>query len=124
MSNQQFQLFSNPSSDVSRLLLAHFVTVELLLTPILGREWQGRLLSTPMDGMFDWLDLIYCQVAPEMRSYLDWPSGTVTIIKAEMSGERPKRPWLKSYFRNRASVAAPMLSGDYQGVKAPFFTSV
>lgn len=124
MDNQQFQIFSNPCNDISRLLLAHFVTVEVVLAPILGREWQGRLVLTPMEGIFDWLDMIYSQVAPEMRSYLDWPFSVVAIIKTEMSGERPQRPWLKAFFRNRAPIAAPMMTEYYQDIQAPVFSTI
>src|SRR5436853_4928793 len=101
MDSNQFQIFSNPCDDISQVLLAHFVTVEIVLGPILGREWQGRVLSTPLEGILDWLDQIYDQVAPGMRGYLDWPMAVAAIIRTEMCGERPPRSWLKAFFRKR-----------------------
>jgi hypothetical protein len=101
MDNQQFQIFSNPNNDISRLLLAHFVTVEVILAPILGREWQGRLISTPMEGILDWLDMIYWEVSPGVRHFLNWPVAVTNCIRAEISGERPQRSWLNLYFRKR-----------------------
>ena len=108
MSNQQFQMFISPSNDVSRILLAFFVTVEIVLAPILGREWQGRVITTPMEGILDWLDEINDGVSPGMRSLLSWPNRVARIIRAEISGDQPQRPWLKECFRKRSQNLTPV----------------
>jgi len=101
MTNQQFQVFSQSTNMVTQLLLAHFVAVEIMLGPILGREWKGRILSTPMEGIFAWLKKIQREMSPNLIPYLNWPAHIARCIEAEIQGERPPRPWLKVFFRRR-----------------------
>jgi hypothetical protein len=99
MNQQQFLLFSDLSNSVSQLLMAHFVATEIMMGPILGREWRGRIITTPMEGILQWLNGIYEEVPANLRRFLSWPAAVASLVKAEIRGEKPQRPWLKEFFR-------------------------
>jgi hypothetical protein len=99
MNQHQFRLFSDISNNVSQLLMAHFVATEIMMGPILEREWRGRVLSTPMEGIFQWLNGIYDGVPANLRDFLSWPAAVASLVKAEIRGEKPQRLWLKEFFR-------------------------
>lgn len=99
MDQSQFRLFSGPNNHVSHLLLAHFVACEIMMAPILGREWKGRVISTPMEGTLQWLHGMRDGIPANLRCFLSWPVSVATRVKAELRGEYPQRPWLKEFFK-------------------------
>jgi hypothetical protein len=101
MDQSQFRLFSDLNNHVSHLLLAHFVACEIMMAPILGREWKGRVISMPMEGTLQWLHGMLDGIPANLRRFLSWPVGVTSRIKAELRGEQPQRPWLKEFFKGR-----------------------
>jgi hypothetical protein len=99
MEQGQFRQFSDLNNHVSQLLLAHFVACEIVMAPILGREWKGRAIATPMEGTLQWLYGMGDGIPSNLHSFLDWPVGVASRIKAELRGELPQRPWLKDFFK-------------------------
>jgi len=88
MDNRQFEQFGNPSNNVSRLLLAHFVALHIILAPILGRERQGRMISTDTESILDWLDKIHEEMSPSLRHFLDWPTTVATYVRQVKASHR------------------------------------
>ena len=99
MDQSLYRQFSEHNNHVSQLLLAHFVACEIMMAPILGREWKGRVISMPMEGTLQWLYGMRDGVPANLRRFLDWPVGVASRIKAELRGEQPQRPWLKDFFK-------------------------
>ncbi len=110
MNHQQFQIFLSESNDVTQLLLAHFVALEVMLAPILGREWNGRIHSTPMESILEWLIHIHDEIlSPYFRNFMNWPLAVAGQIKAEVCGEQPPRPWIRECFNKRKARSMTMV---------------
>lgn len=101
MDQSQFRIFSDLNNHVSHILLAHFVACEIMMAPILGREWKGRVIPMPMEGTLQWLHGMPDGIPANLRCFLSWPVGVTSRIKAELRGEQPQRPWLKHFFKGR-----------------------
>ena len=101
MDQSQFRLLNDLSNHVSHLLLAHFVACEIMMAPIFGREWKGRVISTPMEGTLQWLHGMRDGIPANLRCFLSWPVAVASRIKAELRGEFPQRPWLKEFYKGR-----------------------
>jgi hypothetical protein len=82
--------------------MAHFVATEIMMGPILGREWKGRVIPTPMEGILQWIYGIYDGVPANLRCFLSWPAAVASLVRAEIRGEKPQRPWLKEFFRKES----------------------
>jgi hypothetical protein len=83
MDDQQFKYFISPRNDVSQLLLAHFLALQIIFLPILERERQGRVIILPIENQVDWLDKIDKEVTPSFRSFLAWPTEVVKYAQTE-----------------------------------------
>jgi hypothetical protein len=99
MDDRQFQLFTNPIDDINRLLLAHSVALQIILAPILERERQGRMMSTPIESLLDWLDKIKNEVSPSLQGCLRWPSRISKCLRTELQQDQPQRQWFKTFPR-------------------------
>jgi hypothetical protein len=99
MDQSQFRLFNDLNNHVSHILLAHFTACEIIIAPILGREWNGRVIATPMEGTLQWLHGMRDVIPANLHCYLSWPAGVACRIRAELRGEQSQRPWLKDFFK-------------------------
>ncbi|KAF8861135.1 hypothetical protein BDZ45DRAFT_740735 [Acephala macrosclerotiorum] len=86
LDNQSFMDFSDPENTVSRILVAHFFAIQLLLLPILDREWAGRTKTTPCRMNLDWVARINEGLPANVRHYADWPTAVADAVFEELSG--------------------------------------
>jgi len=70
----EFREFTNSENEVCRLIQAHFVAMQLIMTPISKAEWAGKaktVASThPQSGR--WIAPLHAGIPPHMREYYEW----------------------------------------------------
>ncbi|KAF2635847.1 hypothetical protein P280DRAFT_460948 [Massarina eburnea CBS 473.64] len=71
--HDEFQAFINPNNSVAQILLAHFIAIQAILTPILFLERVGFEGVDAPTAVLGWIEGIYKNVAPELRQYVEWP---------------------------------------------------
>jgi hypothetical protein len=71
--HDEFQSFIDPHNSVAQILLAHFIALQAVLTPILMLERVGFQGIDAPTSVLGWVDGIYKNVRPELRSYIEWP---------------------------------------------------
>ncbi|KUJ10463.1 uncharacterized protein LY89DRAFT_656240 [Mollisia scopiformis] len=84
--NQEFTDFSDPTNTISRILVGHFFAIQLMMLPILDREWGGRTKTTPCRMNLDWVARINDSIPSHMSYYLDWPTAVADAVLEELSG--------------------------------------
>jgi hypothetical protein len=69
----EFQAFIDPHNGVAQILLAHFIAVQAVLTPILVFERVGfRGVDAPT-ATLGWIEGIWGRVPRALRQYVSWP---------------------------------------------------
>ncbi|PQE19778.1 C6 transcription factor protein [Rutstroemia sp. NJR-2017a BVV2] len=78
MSNRTFAIFLDDRNKVARILMAHFLAIQILMKPILDREtvWDGSGVSI-FRANERWIEAIVRDVGDRFGSLLDWPRTTV-----------------------------------------------
>lgn len=87
MSYDEFRHFTDPKNDTCQLLQAHFVAMQLIMTPITKAEWAGRQtrVATKPDGRSArWLENLHQTVPLHMLEYYKW---TMWIERAVVEGD-------------------------------------
>ena len=87
--HEQFAAFVNPNNFVMRILLAYFITLQFIMTPLSTHEWPDRAeLERPeaLTGMIEWSDKIFENTPADLLVYLQWPMQIVGTIRAEIAG--------------------------------------
>jgi hypothetical protein len=69
----EFQSFIDPNNSVAQILLAHFIAIQAVLTPILVLERVGFEGIDAPTATLGWIDGIYKNVPIHLRSYVKWP---------------------------------------------------
>lgn len=87
MEGQMFQEFIDPSNSVARLLISHFLAIQIIVCPIVDREHVGRVRATPLSPQFDWLSILYGNCPTALRKYLEWPMAVKDCVKDEIEGK-------------------------------------
>jgi len=75
MPYSEFREFTDPNNKVCQLLQAHFVAMQLIMTPITRSEWEGRRNATSgeEDGKSGhWLKTIHRNIPADMKTYYEW----------------------------------------------------
>lgn len=75
MSDTHFTAFSNPNNTIGQILLAHFMALEVVLLPMLEREYDKTFPTNQLINRCTWLDTIESSVSPEFRHFIQWPAG-------------------------------------------------
>jgi len=86
MTMQEIGDFTNPSNHISRLLLAHFLALQMIVTPILNREWSHRSRPTPIVTGVQWVDTIHRDLRPDLQKHLEWPQYIAHRVSNELNG--------------------------------------
>ncbi|CAI6338609.1 unnamed protein product [Periconia digitata] len=73
LTHDEFQSFVDPGNDVAQILLAHFIAVQALLTPILMLERVGFQGVNAPTAVLGWIEGIYFNVSFGLRYYVEWP---------------------------------------------------
>jgi hypothetical protein len=71
--HEQFQAFIDPNNDVAQILLAHFIAVQAILTPILYLERVGFQGVNAPTAVLSWIEGIYWNVTHHLRHHVEWP---------------------------------------------------
>lgn len=74
MPYDEFSEFFNSQNEVCRLLQAHFVALQLIMTPITKVEWANREDSTDSGNgtTSRWLIGLHSRIPVSMVQYYDW----------------------------------------------------
>lgn len=74
MPPDEFREFINPRNEVCKLLQAHFVALQLVMTPITSNEWAGREQTTQTSDKKTgrWLIALHRNILPSMLQYYEW----------------------------------------------------
>jgi hypothetical protein len=89
--HEEFAAFINPNNLVMRVLLAYFISLQFVMTPLSTYEWPERMeLEKPeaLTGMIEWSDKIFESTPPDLLVYLQWPMEIVGTVRAEIEGHK------------------------------------
>lgn len=74
LSDANFSAFANPNNTVGQILLAHFMALEVVLLPMLEREYDKTFPTNQLINRCSWFDSIERSVPPEFRHFVRWPA--------------------------------------------------
>jgi hypothetical protein len=86
MPQDEFREFTDPGDEVCQLLQAHFVALQLIMTPITRAEFGKRMIGNTYnaDGRTGrWLETLHKTVPPHLLKYYEW---TLWVEKATDAG--------------------------------------
>ncbi|KAF8855516.1 hypothetical protein BDZ45DRAFT_502767 [Acephala macrosclerotiorum] len=75
MQQEEFREFVNPENEVCQLLQAHFVALQLIMTPISKGEWKDREAAVSGDGdgtTGRWLQTLHSRIPVHLLEYYEW----------------------------------------------------
>ncbi|GFF78323.1 hypothetical protein IFM47457_04628 [Aspergillus lentulus] len=76
----------DPENQISQVLMAHFLTLLAILSPITSLEATNRFCNVPMAGMLAWVVNICTRMSgKKSQQYLVWPKSVVETIRANTS---------------------------------------
>ncbi|GIK03862.1 hypothetical protein Aspvir_007937 [Aspergillus viridinutans] len=76
----------DPENQISQVLMAHFLVILAILSPITSLEATSRLCNVPMAGMLSWVANICMQMSgKKAERYLTSPKSVVETIRANTS---------------------------------------
>jgi hypothetical protein len=87
--HEQFAAFVNPNNLVMRVLLAYFISLQFVMTPLSTHEWPDRMepeKPEALTGMIEWSEKIFESTPAELLAYLQWPMEIVGTVRAEIAG--------------------------------------
>lgn len=73
LSDAKFSEFVNPNNTIGQILLAHFMALEVVLLPMLEREYDKSFPTNQLINRCSWFDSIERSVPPEFRHFVRWP---------------------------------------------------
>ncbi|EOA85778.1 uncharacterized protein SETTUDRAFT_151790 [Exserohilum turcica Et28A] len=71
--HEQFQAFIDANNSVAQILLAHFIAIQAILTPILYLERVGFQGVNAPTAVLSWVEGIYWNVPYQLRHHVEWP---------------------------------------------------
>lgn len=71
--HDEFQSFIDPNNSVAQILLAHFIAIQAVLTPILVLERVGFQGIDAPTATLGWVEGIYKNVPRSLRHHVEWP---------------------------------------------------
>lgn len=87
MTHDQFNVFLDINNIPAQLLMAHFVSLQMLMIPLVVHEWPRSTDASKAGvllGNVEWGDRIYERMPPELTGYLQWPKGIMDAVRAEI----------------------------------------
>ncbi|KAF2117570.1 hypothetical protein BDV96DRAFT_597489 [Lophiotrema nucula] len=70
--HDEFQSFIDPNNSVAQILLAHFIAIQAILTPILILERVGFTGVDAPTAVLGWIEGIYKNVPSNLRLHIEW----------------------------------------------------
>lgn len=104
LNTQEIADFVDPKNYVSRILVAHFLAIQMIVAPIIDREWSHRIRPTPILTNVDWINSIREGIRLDLRRHLEWPVSITRRIFNELNG-RQLPPQELSILRKRQGLS-------------------
>jgi hypothetical protein len=85
MPHHEFQELINPANQICKLLLAHFLALQLTLTPVSKNEWAEK--DVPKQKMTNngvtsrWFPALHKDIPEELMEYYEWPLWVENEVK-------------------------------------------
>jgi hypothetical protein len=92
MESQMFHEFIDPENSVARLLIAHFLAIQMIVIPIVDREYNGRARAMPARGNMDWISSLYKSCPGHLRKYMEWTVAVKDCVMDELVGKEKLVP--------------------------------
>jgi hypothetical protein len=87
-SHDEFQSFIDPNNNVAQILLAHFIAIQAVLTPILVLERVGFQGIDAPTAVLGWIEGIYRNIPSTMRHHVEWCKQVSRYSFMRFLGER------------------------------------
>lgn len=87
MGHDQFNAFVDLNNIPSQLLMAHFVSLQMLMIPLTLHEWPERInpaKAKVLLGMVEWGDNIFLRTPASVSPYLEWPRAIMQTVRREV----------------------------------------
>jgi hypothetical protein len=84
-----FKDLTDQANHVSKILIAHFLAIQIVMLPIMAREWEGRTRAMPIQPSLDWILSISSSLPTHMLPYIEWPKAIADTVCDELAGELP-----------------------------------
>jgi hypothetical protein len=84
----EFHDFVDTNNWISQILIAHFLAIQMILVPILDREWAGRIKTTPARMNIVWITSILEGTPYNLRHFLNWPTAIMEAVGDELAGKQ------------------------------------
>ena len=107
MEPQMFQEFISPENSVARLLIAHFLAIQMVIAPIVDREYNERSRSMPARGHMDWISSLCNDCPGHLKKYMQWPIAVKDCILDELRGKERLIPTI-SILRKKEGLSKSM----------------
>lgn len=92
MENEDFNDFIKQSNVAGRILIAHFIAIQIMVSPIIDREWAGRNRSTPLRCNLSWVNFVEDELPANKRHFIDWPRAIAESVEEELQGKQSPVP--------------------------------
>jgi hypothetical protein len=89
LDNVSFKDLTDPANQVSKILIAHFLAIQVVMLPIMAREWEGRTRTMPIRPSLEWISSISSSLPTHMRRYVEWPRAIADTVCDELAGKLP-----------------------------------
>jgi hypothetical protein len=86
--HDEFQSFIDPNNNVAQILLAHFIAIQAILTPILVLERVGFQGVDAPTAVLGWIENIYKNVTPGLRHHVEWSRNVARYPFMRFLGQR------------------------------------
>ncbi|KAF2709278.1 hypothetical protein K504DRAFT_431657 [Pleomassaria siparia CBS 279.74] len=90
--HDEFQSFIDPNNTVAHILLAHFIAIQAILTPILILERVGFQGIDAPTAVLGWIEGIYKNVPHSLRHHVDFCHQVSRYPLVRFMGETPMEP--------------------------------
>lgn len=87
MSHDQFAVFVDPHNTPAQLLMAHFLSLQMLMVPLIVHEWPERKdpgRARALLGTVEWGEKIWERMPERMRPYLEWSRDIFHTVRSEI----------------------------------------
>jgi hypothetical protein len=71
--HDEFQAFVDPNNGTAQILLAHFIAVQAILTPVLWLERVGFQGVDAPTCVLGWIEGVYRNLPGRLRGHVAWP---------------------------------------------------
>jgi len=89
LDNVSFKDLTDPANHVSKILIAHSLALQIVMLPIMAREWEGRTRAMPIRPTLDWISSISSSLPTHLLPYVEWPKTIADTVCDELAGKLP-----------------------------------